>query len=67
MEQFFLQYLKLFAGDTGFDVEKFHSEEYQRTFQYLTQLAAESNLDKFICDPREPMGDPASCLKIIIK
>ena len=40
--------LKLvFAGDTGLVMEKFHSEEYQRTFQYLTQFATNSNLDEF--------------------
>ena len=59
----------LHAGDTGFDMEKFHSEEYQRTFQYLTQFAARSNLDQFsfIYEPRVITGDPVDALKIIIK
>ena len=59
----------LSAGDTGFDMEKFHSEEYQRTFQYLTQFAAGSNLDQFsfIYEPRVITGDPVDALKIIIK
>ena len=59
----------LFAGDTGFDMEKFHSEEYQRTFQYLTQFANGSNLDtfSFIYEPFVIIGDPVDALKIIIK
>jgi hypothetical protein len=59
----------LFAGDTEFDMEKFHSEEYQRTFQYLTQFANGSNLDtfSFIYDPCVIIGDPVDALKIIIK
>ena len=59
----------LSVGDTGFDMEKFHSEEYQRTFQYLTQFAAGSNLDQFsfIYEPRVITGDPVDALKIIIK
>jgi hypothetical protein len=59
----------LFAGDTEFDMEKFRSEEYQRTFQYLTQFANGSNLDKFsfIYDPCVIIGDPVDALKIIIK
>ena len=58
-----------FPGDTGFDVEKFQSEEYQRTFQYLTQFAAGSNLDQFsfIYDPRVSIGEPVKALIIIIK
>ena len=59
----------LFAGDTGFDVEKFHSEEYQRTFQYLMHFAAGSNLDQFsfIYDPCVSIGEPVEALIIIIK
>ena len=58
-----------FPGDTGFDVEKFQSEEYQRTFRYLTQFAAGSNLNQFsfIYDPRVSIGEPAEALIIIIK
>ena len=50
-------------------MEKFHSEEYQRTFQYLTQFAAGSNLDQFsfIYEPRVITGDTVDALKIIIK
>ena len=64
----FLNY-SFFPGDTGFDVEKFQSEEYQRTFQYLTQFAAGSNLDQFsfIYDPRVSVGEPVDALIIIIK
>ena len=64
----FLNY-SFFPGDTGFDVEKFQSEEYQRTFQYLTQFAAGSNLDQFsfIYDPRVSIGKPVDALIIIIK
>ncbi len=59
----------LCAGDTGFDMEKFHSEEYQRTFQYLTQFAAGSNRDQFsfIYEPQAITSDPVDALKIIIK
>jgi hypothetical protein len=60
----------LFAGDTEFDMEKFHSEEYQRTFQYLTQFANGANLDtfSFIYEPCVlGIGDPVDALKIIIK
>jgi hypothetical protein len=59
----------LFTGDTGFDLEKFRSEEYQRTFQYLTKLAAGSNLDQFSFEykPRVIAGDPVDALKIIIQ
>ena len=65
---FFSNYI-LFAGDTGFDVEKFHSEEYQRTFQYLTKFAEGSNLDQFsfICNPRASIGEPVGALMIIIR
>ncbi|XP_028416584.1 E3 ubiquitin-protein ligase rnf213-alpha-like [Dendronephthya gigantea] len=57
------------GGNTGFDMEKFRSEEYQRTFQYLTQFAAGQNLDKFlfIYDPRVTIGDPVDALTFIIK
>jgi hypothetical protein len=57
------------TGDTGFDMEKFQSEEYQRTFQYLTQFAAGSNLDQFsfIYEPQVSIGDPDDALKIIIQ
>ena len=50
-------------------MEKFHSEEYQRTFQYLTQFAAGSNLDQFsfVYNRRVPIGKPVDALKIIIK
>ena len=50
-------------------MEKFQSEEYQRTFQYLTQFATGANLDKFafMYDPRISVGDPVDALKIIIK
>ena len=50
-------------------MEKFQSEEYQRTFQYLTQFATGANLDKFafIYDPRISIGDPVDALKIIIR
>ena len=50
-------------------MEKFQSEEYQRTFQYLTQFAAGSNLDQFsfIYDPRVSIGEPDDALIIIIK
>ena len=59
----------LFAGNTGFDMEKLHTEEYQRTFQYLTQFAAGKNLDGFlfIYDPHVIIGDPVEALTIIIK
>ena len=64
----------LFAGDTGFDMEKFHSEEYQRTFRYLTQFENGSNLDKFsfIYEPSVIIGEDdlkasVEALKIIIK
>ena len=39
-------------------MEMFHREEYQRTFQYLTQFPAE---------PGVITGDPVDALKIIIK
>ena len=64
----------MFAGDTGFDMEKFHSEEYQRTFRYLTQFENGSNLDKFsfIYEPSVIIGEDdlkasVEALKIIIK
>jgi hypothetical protein len=51
-------------------MEKFRSEEYQRTFQYLTHFAAGSNLDQFSFR-YEPsyfsVGDPVDALTIIIK
>ena len=49
-------------------MEKFHSEEYQRTFQYLTQFDAGANLDQFsfTYQPEVAAGDPDQALKIII-
>ena len=58
----------LFLGDTRFDIEKFRSEEYQRTFQYLTQFAAGLNLDQFSFTYKPEVvasGDPADALEII--
>ena len=59
----------LFAGDTGFDMKKFQSEEYQRTSQYLTQLANGSNLDQFsfTYNTSHITDDPVNALKIIIQ
>ena len=50
-------------------MEKFQTEEYQRTFQYLTHFAAGSNLDQFLFmyDPRVSIGEPVEALIIIIK
>ena len=59
----------MFAGDTGFDMEKFRSEEYQRTFQFLAHFTKGSNLDEFsfAYEPLVTNGDPVDALKIIIK
>ena len=50
-------------------MKKFHSEEYQRTFQYLTKFEAGSNLDQlsFVNESRVSVGKPADALKIIIR
>jgi hypothetical protein len=50
-------------------MEKFQSEEYQRTFQYLSEFAAGSNFDQFSFnyEPRASVADPDYALKIIIQ
>ena len=50
-------------------MEKLYSEEYQRTFQSLTQFDAGSNLDQFsfIYEPQIAFGEPDEALKIIIQ
>ena len=57
------------TGDTGFDMKKFQSEEYQRAFEYLTQLAAGSNMDQFlfIYNSRAAPGGLSDALNIIIQ
>ena len=56
-------------GDTEFDMEKFRSVEYQRTFQYLKLFDAGVNLDNFTFQRQQQtvIGDPMEALKIAIK
>ena len=65
---FFLN-LFLTIGDTEFDLQKFHSVEYQRIFQYLKLFNDGQNLDNFIfqCQAQNNVEVSCEALKIIIK
>ena len=57
-----------YAGDTSFNMKLFHSEEYIRTYQYISQFPEGLNSSKlsFQYDP-QLIGKPLDALSVIIR
>uniref|UniRef100_A0A803XP10 RING-type E3 ubiquitin transferase n=1 Tax=Meleagris gallopavo TaxID=9103 RepID=A0A803XP10_MELGA len=54
------------ASDPGMDEEEFHSEAFQRPFQYLKRFDNGYNLDTFCYTEHSVEGSPAECLQIFL-
>ncbi|OXB81060.1 UNVERIFIED_CONTAM: hypothetical protein H355_004990 [Colinus virginianus] len=54
------------ASDPGMDEEEFHSEAFQRPFQYLRRFDGECNLDTFWYKAHSVEGSPAECLQLFL-
>ncbi|XP_077330450.1 E3 ubiquitin-protein ligase RNF213-like isoform X3 [Lithobates pipiens] len=54
------------GGDPGMDMEEFHSEYFQRPYQYLTRFDQKENLDTFVYKEGHVEKDPARCLQIFL-
>ncbi|XP_065591389.1 E3 ubiquitin-protein ligase RNF213 [Cyrtonyx montezumae] len=54
------------ASEPGMDEEEFHSEAFQRPFQYLKRFDREYNLDTFWYKAHSVEGSPAECLQLFL-
>ncbi|XP_021270744.1 E3 ubiquitin-protein ligase RNF213 isoform X1 [Numida meleagris] len=54
------------ASDPGMDEEEFHSEAFQRPFQYLRRFDNGYNLDTFCYEAHSVEGSPAECLQLFL-
>lgn len=54
------------ASDPGMDEEEFHSEAFQRPFQYLKRFDNGCNLDTFWYTEHSVEGSPAECLQVFL-
>uniref|UniRef100_A0A8C2UJJ3 RING-type E3 ubiquitin transferase n=1 Tax=Coturnix japonica TaxID=93934 RepID=A0A8C2UJJ3_COTJA len=54
------------ASDPGMDEEEFHSEAFQRPFQYLKRFDSGCNLDTFWYKEHSVEGSPAECLQVFL-
>uniref|UniRef100_A0A8V1AN22 RING-type E3 ubiquitin transferase n=1 Tax=Gallus gallus TaxID=9031 RepID=A0A8V1AN22_CHICK len=54
------------ASDPGMDEEEFHSEAFQRPFQYLRRFDNGHNLDTFWYKARSVEGSPAEFLQVFL-
>uniref|UniRef100_A0A669PUC8 RING-type E3 ubiquitin transferase n=2 Tax=Phasianus colchicus TaxID=9054 RepID=A0A669PUC8_PHACC len=54
------------ASDPGMDEEEFHSEAFQRPFQYLRRFNNGYDLDTFWYTEQSVEGSPAECLQVFL-
>ncbi|XP_063296796.1 E3 ubiquitin-protein ligase RNF213-like [Pelobates fuscus] len=52
--------------DPGMDIKEFHSEWFQRPYQYLVRFEQHENLDTFMYREGTKEGDSARCLQILL-
>ncbi|KAM8945658.1 LOW QUALITY PROTEIN: E3 ubiquitin-protein ligase RNF213 [Pelodytes ibericus] len=52
--------------DPGMDIEEFHSECFQRPYQYLVRFQKGLNLDTFVYKKDSVEGTPGTCLQIFL-